>query len=192
MKKTVIVINGAGGVGKDTMCSFAAESWNVKVISAIDPVKKIARMCGWNGEKDEKSRRFLSDLKALLIRFNDLPNRYLVRKTGKFLANKKHELLFVHIRESSEIAKYIGSLQADSALYDCRIITLLVTRKGTKKWNNASDDNVNNYNYDFVYGNDQPLDMVCGDFTAFLREALNNVWNEGTELTQPSGDAGRC
>lgn len=191
-KKTVIVINGAGGVGKDTMCKFAADAYSTKIISAVDQVKKIARMCGWDGSKDEKSRRFLSDLKDLLIRFNDLPNRYLVKKTKKFMKNDIHELLFVHIREISEIEKYIKSVTAIMEPCECRIATLLVTRKGTKKWGNASDDGVYNYNYDFVYKNDQPLDKACGDFMAFFREALKHVWSKGTELTEPSGNAGRC
>lgn len=192
MKKTVIVINGSGGVGKDTMCDFAAECYSVKVISAITPVKKIARLCGWNGEKDEKSRRFLSEFKDLLIRFNDLPNRYLLKKTGKFAADQKHEVLFVHIREIPEIEKYISGVRECFQGQELRIATLLVTRKGSQKWNNASDDKVFDYNYDFVYRNDKPLADACSDFTSFFREALNNVWNEGTRLTEPSRDAGGC
>lgn len=179
MKKTVIIINGSGGVGKDTMCEFAADEYSTRVISAITPVKKIARLCGWDGKKDEKSRRFLSDLKALLVAFNDLPNRYLVRKTKKFLANEKHELLFVHIREISEIEKYKASL------YGCRksndefhIVTLLVVRNGVGRWNNESDDNVANYDYDFIYRNDMQLSDACGDFVRFLRETLDYVWNQ--------------
>ena len=179
MKKTVIVINGSGGVGKDTMCDFAAEYYSVKVISAITPVKKIAKRCGWNGEKDEKSRRFLSELKDLLIRFNDLPNRYLLKKTGKFARDQKHEVLFVHIREIPEIEKYISGVREQLQGQELRIATLLVTRRDSRKWNNASDDKVADYDYDFVYGNDKPLVDARGDFASFFREALNNVWNEG-------------
>ncbi|MBO5879339.1 MAG: hypothetical protein J6Q68_02150, partial [Clostridia bacterium] len=67
MKKLVMVINGAGGVGKDTLCDFASAHFSVMNISSITPIKEIAAMCGWNGEKSDKARKFLSDLKALSI-----------------------------------------------------------------------------------------------------------------------------
>ena len=88
MEKTVIVINGAGGVGKDTLCEFAEKHFRVMNISSITPIKEIAAMCGWGGEKTDKARKFLSDLKALSIEYNDFPI-YLCavfkQKTGKTL-----------------------------------------------------------------------------------------------------------
>lgn len=75
--KTVIIINGKGGVDKDTLCDIAAYYYLVKNVSTIDPFKEIARKyAGWNGEKDLKSRKFLSDLKQLFIDYNDTPMRY--------------------------------------------------------------------------------------------------------------------
>ena len=47
MEKTVIVINGAGGVGKDTLCEFAEKHYKVMNISSITPIKEIAAMCGY-------------------------------------------------------------------------------------------------------------------------------------------------
>ena len=63
MNKAVIIINGAGGVGKDTLCDAAATSYKTRNISTITPIKEIAAQCGWNGAKDNKSRKFLSDMK---------------------------------------------------------------------------------------------------------------------------------
>ena len=40
MKKTVIVINGAGGVGKDTLCEFAEKHFKVMNVSSITPIKE--------------------------------------------------------------------------------------------------------------------------------------------------------
>ena len=48
MKKAVIVINGAGGVGKDTLCDLAAKHFNVYNVSSITPIKEIASLCGWD------------------------------------------------------------------------------------------------------------------------------------------------
>ena len=68
--KLIIVVNGKGGVGKDTVCALTARLFYAKTISSITPVKEIAVQCGWRGEKDTKSRRFLADLKQLLIAYN--------------------------------------------------------------------------------------------------------------------------
>ena len=42
MLKTIIVINGAGGVGKDTLCNIAARHFAVWNISSITPIKELA------------------------------------------------------------------------------------------------------------------------------------------------------
>ena len=75
--KLTIVINGAGGVGKDTMCEFAAEEYAVTNVSSIDPVKQAARILGWDAQKDLKSRKFLADMKQLCVEYNDWPTKYL-------------------------------------------------------------------------------------------------------------------
>jgi adenylate kinase family enzyme len=65
MTKLAFVINGSGGAGKDTLCELAAKHFKTVNVSSIDPIKKIARENGWNGEKDLKSRKFLADLKQV-------------------------------------------------------------------------------------------------------------------------------
>ena len=52
MNKLIVVINGRGGVGKDTLCSFVSDNYNVMNISSIDPIKEIAKTIGWDGKKD--------------------------------------------------------------------------------------------------------------------------------------------
>ena len=47
--KLTIVINGKGGVGKDTLCRFAAERYKTRNISSITPIKELAAACGWQG-----------------------------------------------------------------------------------------------------------------------------------------------
>ena len=41
MNKAVIVINGAGGVGKDTLCDLASKHFKVYNISSVDPIKEV-------------------------------------------------------------------------------------------------------------------------------------------------------
>lgn len=170
MNKIVIIINGRGGVGKDTLCDFAANHYAIENISSITPIKKLAGLCGWTGEKDEKSRKFLSDLKQLLTEYNDYPNQYLVDRYKNFLENDK-EIMFAHIRECREIDKFKSGIQTPC-------ITLLIERHNEKlsQWGNASDDEVENYQYDYVFDNNVLLEEAESKFIVFLRNILQEYW----------------
>ncbi len=155
--KTTIVINGSGGVGKDTLCNIASRVYRVKNVSSITPIKELARQCGWAGEKTDRARKFLSDLKALTIAYNDYPATWLKREYEAFLSSDE-EIMFVHIREPQEIAKFVRMTGG-------RAKTLLIRggermARRTGKYGNASDDEVENYAYDFVFVNDRSLDEV--------------------------------
>ncbi len=168
MKKIVIVINGAGGVGKDTLCEFAAKRYRVCNISSITPIKEIAKTMGWRGEKTPEARKFLSDLKALAVAYNDFPTLWAKARYREFLLSDD-EILFVHIREPEEIAKFVAATGGAAK-------TLLV-RPGKrfgdgKVYGNVSDDNVERYDYDYYFVNDLPLDEAEGAFLAFLSETV--------------------
>lgn len=164
MKKLVVVINGAGGVGKDTMCSFAAQEYKVRNVSSVDPIKAIARMAGWEGDKSDKSRKMLSDLKMLFTQYNDLCLRYIKEQYGQFLEGDE-QVMFVHIREPEEIARFVAAAPQ-------HIRTLLITnsKKEQHVYQNASDDNVANYAYDAVYDNKLPLKETEKAFLDFFRD----------------------
>ena len=164
MEKTVIVINGAGGVGKDTLCEFAEKHYKVMNISSITPIKEIAAMCGWNGEKTDKARKFLSDLKALSIEYNDYPTLWATEKYNEFLLSDA-EIMFVHIREAAEITKFVEATEGKAR-------TLLVRggeRMKKSSYGNASDDEVENYRYDYYFVNDKSLEAAERDFVEFLK-----------------------
>ena len=63
MRKQVFIINGQGGVGKDTICNCAAQYFRVRNVSSITPIVEIARFAGWDGQKTLAARRLLSQLK---------------------------------------------------------------------------------------------------------------------------------
>lgn len=152
MNKAVIVINGSGGVGKDTLCDLAAKHFKVRNISTITPIKELAAMCGWDGRKDDKSRKFLSDMKRLTVEYNDFPTAWATAQFRDFLTTDE-EVLFVHIREPEEIAKYVKAT-------DGRALTLLVRggeRTRSVAYGNVSDDCVENYDYDYYFVNDRSL-----------------------------------
>ena len=73
LDKHVFVINGSGGVGKDTVCVAAARFWKAENISSITPILDVAYAAGWDVRKTPEARRFLSRLKEVCTEFNDLP-----------------------------------------------------------------------------------------------------------------------
>ena len=167
MKKVAIVINGAGGVGKDTLCDLAAKHFKVRNISSVDPIKDIAKMCGWDGTKDDRSRRFLSDLKKLTVDYNDFPTVWASARYREFLSSE-YEILFVHIREAEEIAKFVKATDGAAR-------TLLIRggdRMKKSSYGNVSDDLVENYNYDYYFVNDKTLPEAERDFAALMAEIL--------------------
>lgn len=166
MRKIIVIINGSGGVGKDTVCEIIGRYYSIMNISSIDPIKKIAYDNGWNGEKNEKSRKFLADLKQLFVEFNDLPQKYLMTQYEEFLKNDK-EILFVHIREAKEIIKFKSNVRE-------KCVTLLIRGRASikKDWNNIADNEVENYKYDFYYENNKKLDEVEDDFLTFFNHIL--------------------
>lgn len=168
--KIIVIINGAPASGKDAFCDAIAKVTDTVKVSSIDPVKNIAMSCGWKGEKDDKSRNFLSHLKRLVVEFNDLPFYYVLGQIN-FFERGPAKVMFVHIREEEEIVKLKKYIQEHTY---CFCGTLLIKRPGpVKKIGNPSDDLVETFDYDFVYYNTQPtLDSMMADASTFF---LNTI-----------------
>ena len=66
--------------GKDTFATFLNEFVPTLKYSSIDRVKEIAKLCGWNGGKTERDRKFLSDLKMLTSAYSDMPLNAITSK----------------------------------------------------------------------------------------------------------------
>ena len=147
--KPVIVINGSGGVGKDTLCEWVKQRIPTRIVSSVDPIKRLAAEGGWRGEKDERGRLLLVRLKQAFVEYNDLPLRYLTEEYQKYLKSEER-VMFVHIREPKEIEKFRAAVGEN-----CK--TLLVTRDTGVCWHNDSDGGVNEYDYDYTFPNDAPL-----------------------------------
>lgn len=164
MEKKVIIINGTGGAGKDTFVSFCAEVKKVLNVSTVDKVKEAAKiLVGWNGEKDEISRKLLVDLKQLSIAYNDAPTKYICEMAEKF-RNSDDNLMFVHIREADEIEKAKKLLGAKTLLISNPRVQLITS--------NNSDGKVNEYKYDYYIENDGTLDDLKEKAKEFVKELL--------------------
>lgn len=152
----VIVINGAGTSGKDTFIDLFTEvciehgAYEVYRFSSVDEVKYFATCMGWNGVKDDKGRRFLSDIKDAMTRYNDAPFEYMNGKVKELYSSGENCFVFFHVREPVEIKKMVDKLNA---------FTLFIERPSVKSdsFTNHADKNVENYFYDFYVINDGTL-----------------------------------
>ena len=107
------MISGSGGMGKSTFVSLCNQ-FNDKVVevSTVDEVKRIGIECGWDGTKTERNRAFLSDLKDLLEKWNNVPNK----KIDEYIENHPEEIIFVNAREPHNIQYYKDKYNAITVL----------------------------------------------------------------------------
>ncbi len=168
MEKQIIIINGTGGSGKDTFVDFCSKYGKVVNFSSIDKVKEIARLIGWDGQKTEKDRKFLSDLKRLTTDYNDMAFNSITDSVAQF-ESSDNEILFIHIREPEEIQRAASIFKAK---------TLLVKRVGLSNiQTNYSDANVDNYPYDYIIEN-TTLEELDSNALYFVNQIKNNKQKE--------------
>lgn len=158
----IVIVNGRGTSGKttfETMVQKIADSRDKKVciVSTIEYVKTVAKIIGWNGEKDIKSRRFLSDLKDALTRWNDKPYKFIEEKI-KDAESENYDMIFIDCREPEEIQRFVNDYGA---------LTVLVQRGEVSLFGNHADDNVLNYQYDVTIDNSRGLDELMQEAAIF-------------------------
>lgn len=159
MQKKIFITNGMACSGKDTFAKILNKYVSTLKISSIDKIKNVAEYCGWNGEKDEKSRKLLSDLKMLLTEYNDLPFKTIADSVYHFRRGTLHNVLLIDIREPAEIERAKKEFGASTILIrrnSCRNIT-----------SNPADAGVFDYNYDYIIDNNGTLDDFEGQVIKF-------------------------
>lgn len=165
MNKQIFIINGSGGVGKDTFVSLISNNIATMNFSSVDKVKEIARIIGWTGGKTERDRKFLSDLKLLCTDYNDMPFNSMSEKVKEFVESNAI-MLFLHIREPEEIEKAKNAFNAK---------TILVKRDSVKQiTSNMADGNVFKYNYDIVINNDKGIEELEQKSYCLVNDLINN------------------
>lgn len=163
MNKHIFIINGSGGVGKDTFVEIISEKISTMNYSSVHKVKEMARVAGWNGEKDEVSRKFLSDLKLLTSKYCDMSFKSIHKEIEIFKVFTKYRYLFIHIREPKEIQKVKDSI----VNIPCK--TLLIKRENVSHiTTNIADKNVFNYKYDITIDNNGTIDDLYKKADEFI------------------------
>ena len=178
MNKHVVIINGSAGVGKDTFVEQVRYCFlgntemsypNVINYSSVDWIKKIATSMGWDGAKDEKSRKFLSDLKDLSTWYNDMPFNCMKDKVDSFNDERCQEkILFLHIREPEEISRAAKEFAAKTLLIRNNRVDHVLS--------NRADADVFEYEYDYIVNNLGTIADLREDAFEFLR------WLEDEEV----------
>lgn len=161
----VVIINGFPKSGKDEFVKMCQKIRPNKIhnVSLIDAVKAQARTFGWSGDKDDKGRKFLSDLKDAWEEYNDGPYDAIKWriKTIQSLAEMRNEssddtIVFIHAREPYDIERFVKDFNA---------FTILIKRPEVGPvLNNHADTNVENWNYDLIYNNNG--DLIDMEFEA--------------------------
>lgn len=113
----VFIVNGYPQSGKttfETLCQEELFKKNIKVkmLSTIDPIKEIARTIGWDGNKDAKGRKFLSDLKDALEDYCNFSFNYI----RDILAKAEYDVYFIDSREPKQIAELCHTFNAYAIL----------------------------------------------------------------------------
>jgi dephospho-CoA kinase len=161
--KIIFVINGSGESGKDTFIKYMSEYFNVLNIDSVYKIKEAATVLDWDGQKDERSRSFLSDLKHLSVKFNDCPYKYVSEKLREFYEGN-YDVAFIHIREADEIRRIVQD-------YDAK--TILVRSKKGIISSNPSDGGVENYTYDYILRNYGSLNDLKEKAKGFAKHLKN-------------------
>lgn len=172
----IIVINGQGGVGKDSFVGYCGcEEDGIYNLSIVSGVKAAAEMLGWTGGKELKDRKFLSDLKDLAAEYNDFPFQHLIAEIS--IAEKKyrwyHEsynefICFVHARELDDI---------DRLVYDYGARALIVRSPAVEgKYGNHADDDVFEVDYDYTIWNTGDLYQLKDTAERFIAQIREEEW----------------
>ena len=155
--KLVVIINGAGGVGKDTMIDYVAGKIGAVNHSTITTVKEIAKIIGWNGKKDIPGRLFLHRTKMMLSEWFDFPYKEMLSAIESFMESGEVPVMFCQVREEPEIRRLCKELDAKGIPHT----TVLVTREsvGNSFYGNPADDGVGKtFDYNYWLENDGSIE----------------------------------
>ena len=162
--KKIFILNGSGGVGKDTFVDLVSNYIPTIHFSSVTKVKEIAKAIGWDGGKTEKDRKFLSDLKVLCTEYNNMPFNSMKEKVSEFI-NSDFNALFIDIREPNEIEIAKQAFNAE---------TVLVKRDSVMHiTSNMADANVYNYQYDYIIENNGDISDLNNTAKMFVDKLFN-------------------
>ena len=188
-KKAIVVINGKGGIGKDTLIdALARTDTRVYNASSIDPIKKMCSGLNRKNVKDLAYRSLLSKMKQAVDTYYEAENG--ISYTTKYLINAmtlwhtqtdihapEYSVMFIHIREPENIRAFIQEAAKKLGLWndnDTILTTLLVkSERSLKIYGNSSDDDVDKFDYDYTFTSNGTVEEDSERFVEFIRYMRN-------------------
>lgn len=176
----ILCINGSPTAGKDSFVAFCGgENQGIYSYSMVDGVKEIARRVHWDGSKELRDRKFLSDLKDLVDDYNDFSFKnveskisgaynYYSRYWIDYNNEEKEAIFFVHAREPKDIQRWKDEHGARA---------LIIRRTDVEgEYGNHADDQVFDYEYDYCIWNNETLDMLYDTAQRFIKDIRKEDW----------------
>lgn len=168
----VVIVNGMPESGKTTfqelcskICSQYVTEYNVIIKSSVEWVKEIANVCGWDGTKSDKNRKFLSDLKRLLTDWDDAVLKNLDDTIRHYHYSQHDFIVFVDIREPLEIERA-------KKLFNATTVLVRRPQVEANQYSNESDMDVFNYNYDYTVWNDKEMEWLLEEADSFIMNEI--------------------
>lgn len=174
----ILIINGKPRTGKSTFCEAAAQKCGlVYHYSTITEIKRLAKLIGWDGNKDAKGRKLLSDLKDVLSEYSDLPHQHLKRiikgqcEKYKYTPEIANNLIFlIESREPEDIKRWREECNAKAVLIKDN------SELDDQVWSNHADDEVFNCTYDYVIDNNESLEDWKETAGWFIHQIKREKW----------------
>ena len=205
MKKAIVVINGKGGIGKDTLINSIEQGKNCYVhnSSSIDLVRDMCEpvtALSSKAEKDLAYRQMLADIKHAV-------DRYYRQKHGIGLTTKDmiddvfegwleddlekiegytSSVIFIHIREPENIKEFLAEAKKElkkRGINDIVLTTLLIrSERGLDSYGNSSDDRVENFEYEHIY---ESKNGISEDAECFRKMFFSEIMGMGEDNMYP-------
>lgn len=186
-KPQIYVINGSGGVGKDTFVDYIGKFLDIKKISSVETIKKFLfdHYKLSRNDKTEVYRKIVSDIKDVLSKY-DLSFKWLCEVIDENLYScVDFDAIFVIVREPAEISRIVERYNAKTIL--------IVNNEVDGIYSNHADANVTKYNYDYVVDNSYSMDALnqeCHDFMKLIlkQKYINELENRIDDMKGDQND----
>ena len=177
----IIVINGKGGIGKDTLIGALRDAAphyiHVSNVSSITPIEQAVDSTGIAKHgKTNAYRKLLADMKTAIDEYyraeegiaytTDYLNKKIIQweRLCEF-GKASHHVLFVHIREPEMITTFVTA-HPDAA-------TLLVkSERAQEEYGNPADDWVESYKYNYIFEANGTKEEEAAEFCSLIEKIL--------------------
>lgn len=178
----IIVINGKGGIGKDTLIEALADAnphyIHVTNVSSITPITEACEKSGVliGDRKDNVYRKLLSAMKTAIDAYYTestgmaFTTKYLIGKVDQWkqlclFGKATHHVLFVHIREPEMIQDFLTSNPDAKTL-------LISSDRAQEYYGNPSDEGVNAWGYNYIFEANSTKEEEAQKFCSFIENIL--------------------